>query len=110
MKQKPEIQHTQNAFKIILPNRNQNLERKEEYEVLSKTEQQIIELMKQNGKLSRKEIETKLELSTSTVLRLLKKLTEKNLVVQNTTRTSTCLPFSAASTSASTTLLWLARR
>lgn len=83
VKQKPEIQHTQNAFKIILPNRNQNLERKEEYEVLSKTEQQIIELMKQNGKLSRKEIETKLELSTSTVLRLLKKLTEKNLVVQN---------------------------
>ena len=59
------------------------MERKEEYEVLSKTEQQIIELMKQNGKLSRKEIETKLELSTSTVLRLLKKLTEKNLVVQN---------------------------
>lgn len=49
------------------------MERKEEYEVLSKTEQQIIELMKQNGKLSRKEIETKLELSTSTVLRLLKK-------------------------------------
>lgn len=83
VKQKPEIQHTQNAFKIILPNRNQRLERKEEYEVLSKTEQQIIELMKQNGKLSRKEIETKLELSTSTVLRLLKKLTEKNLVVQN---------------------------
>lgn len=39
--------------------------------------------MKQNGKLSRKEIETKLELSTSTALRLLKKLTEKNLVVQN---------------------------
>ena len=75
VKQKPEIQHTQNAFKIILPNRNQSLERKEEYEVLSKTEQQIIELMKQNGKLSRKEIETKLELSTSTVLRLLKKLT-----------------------------------
>ena len=83
VKQKLEIQHTQNAFKIILPNRNQSLERKEEYEVLSKTEQQIIELMKQNGKLSRKEIETKLELSTSTVLRLLKKLTEKNLVVQN---------------------------
>ena len=83
VKQKPEIQHTQNAFKIILPNRNQSLERKEEYEVLSKTEQQIIELMKQNGKLSRKEIETKLELSTSTTLRLLKKLTEKNLVVQN---------------------------
>lgn len=83
VKQKPEIQHTQNAFKIILPNRNQSLERKEEYEVLSKTEQQIIELMKQNGKLSRKEIETKLELSTSTALRLLKKLTEKNLVVQN---------------------------
>lgn len=83
VKQKPEIQHTQNAFKIILPNRNQSLERKEEYEVFSKTEQQIIELMKQNGKLSRKEIETKLELSTSTVLRLLKKLTEKNLVVQN---------------------------
>lgn len=83
VKQKPEIQHTQNAFKIILSNRNQSLERKEEYEVLSKTEQQIIELMKQNGKLSRKEIETKLELSTSTVLRLLKKLTEKNLVVQN---------------------------
>ena len=83
VKQKPGIQHTQNAFKIILPNRNQSLERKEEYEVLSKTEQQIIELMKQNGKLSRKEIETKLELSTSTALRLLKKLTEKNLVVQN---------------------------
>ena len=83
VKQKPEIQHTQNAFKIILPKRNQSLERKEEYEVLSKTEQQIIELMKQNGKLSRKEIETKLELSTSTALRLLKKLTEKNLVVQN---------------------------
>ena len=83
VKQKPEIQHTQNAFKIILLNRNQSLERKEEYEVLSKTEQQIIELMKQNGKLSRKEIETKLELSTSTALRLLKKLTEKNLVVQN---------------------------
>lgn len=83
VKQKPEIQHTQNAFKIILPNRNQSLERKEEYEVLSKTEQQIIELMKKNGKLSRKEIETKLELSTSTALRLLKKLTEKNLVVQN---------------------------
>ena len=59
------------------------MERKEEYEVLSKTEQQIIELMKQNGKLSRKEIETKLDLSTSTALRLLKKLTEKNLVVQN---------------------------
>ena len=83
VKQKPEIQHTQNAFKIILPNRNQSLERKEEYEVLSKTEQQIIELMKQNGKLCINEIETKLELSTSTVLRLLKKLTEKNLVVQN---------------------------
>ena len=83
VKQKPEIQHTQNAFKIILPNRNQSMERKEEYEVLSKTEQQIIELMKQNGKLSRKEFETKLDLSTSTVLRLLKKLTEKNLVVQN---------------------------
>ena len=59
------------------------MERKEEYEVLSKTEQQIIELMKQNEKLSRKEIETKLELSTSTVLRLLKKLAEKNLIVQN---------------------------
>ena len=82
VEKKPKIESTQNAFKIILPNRNQNLKRKEEQEVLSKTEQKIMELLKNKKELSRKEIEIQLEISTSTALRLLKKLMEKNLLIQ----------------------------
>ncbi len=68
------------------------MERKEEYEVLSKTEQQIIELMKQNGKLSRKEIETKLELSTSSVT-IVKKINRKKFSSAKSSRTKGKLSF-----------------
>lgn len=95
----PEIETTDNAFKIILPNRNTNKPKEETPEQMEKEtieavaevaeveqadppENQIIALAKEIGSFSRKDAEIALGISQSTCGRLLKKMISEGLINQ----------------------------
>ena len=87
---KPIIEITTNIFKITLPNINYvspksdkknnqsainhlgNMQNRDEF---------IINYIKKNGKVTRKELENYLQISQATANRLLKKLIEKNIII-----------------------------
>ena len=73
---KPKIEVTENAFKITIPNRNISNASDEETEDQKESveqEKRVMKLAKENGSVSRKEIEGVLGISQSTGGRLLKK-------------------------------------
>ena len=82
---KPKIEVTENAFKITIPNRNIGNASDEETEDQKESveqEKRVMKLAKENGSVSRKEIEGVLGISQSTGGRLLKKMVATGQIVQ----------------------------
>ena len=98
MKEKPEIQTTKNAFKIILPNVNAKymLENSsvwmtktdtnsimETEASLSEAEEKILEYVREHGVITKNDVISLLEVSASTASRTLRKMVKNNLLKQN---------------------------
>ena len=81
----PQIEASDNAFKIILPNLNQMPEPAKQIQGNPKKitpEEKVIALIKQRGSVTRKEIEILLGMGQSSCVRLLKKMLENGLLIQ----------------------------
>ena len=96
MAEKPVIETTKNAFKIILPNINAKYEKGTESVLpaeppantpvvapLSDGEEKVLEYARTHGAVTRNEVMGLLEVSISTAARVLKKLVKSNLLKQN---------------------------
>ena len=96
MVEKPVIETTKNAFKIILPNINAKYEKGTESVLpaeppantpvvapLSDGEEKVLEYARTHGAVTRNEVMGLLEVSISTAARVLKKLVKSNLLKQN---------------------------
>lgn len=79
---KPVIETTDNAFKIILPNLNEDIGSLPVADAGSEAERQVLEFIKKNGSISRKETETAVNLKQTAAGRLLSKMIQKKLIVQ----------------------------
>lgn len=79
---KPVIETTDNAFKIILPNLNEDVGSLPVADAGSEAERQVLEFIKKNGAISRKETETAVNLKQTAAGRLLSKMIQKKLIVQ----------------------------
>lgn len=93
----PRIETSNNAFKIILPNLNAITESAKPKQIgLEKDipEKKVIALTKEQGVITRKEVEMLLDMGQSSCGRLLKKMTENGLLVQEGKgkKTHYCLP------------------
>ena len=93
----PQIETSDNAFKIILPNLNAMPEPERQIQVNSENsmpEEKVIALTKQRGFVTRKEIEILLGMGQSSCGRLLKKMIENGLLIQEGTGKNIhyCLP------------------
>lgn len=87
---KPLFEVTDNAFKITLPNRNFTGERKETTPILpartkDKAQRQdtILRLAKKQGAVTRKDVETALQVSQSTAILILREMVDKGLLVKD---------------------------
>lgn len=81
----PQIEASDNAFKIILPNLNFQLENKEPKRKKpenDENEEKVIALSREKGSVTRKEIEKLLSISQTTSGRLLKRMVENGKIVQ----------------------------
>ena len=96
MEEKPMIKTTKNAFKIILPNSNAKYEKGSNpvlsSEPLAKAsdgapigarEEKVLEYVRIHGAVTRNDITGLLGVSSSTAVRILKKLVKGNLLKQN---------------------------
>ena len=93
----PQIETSDNAFKIILPNLNAETGPKELNNIKPKSsteEEKVIALTKERGIVTRKEVEIQLGIGQTTSGRLLRKMTENGLIVQEGKGKNTryCLP------------------
>ena len=93
----PQIETSDNAFKIILPNLNAMPEPARQMQInpeKSTPEEKVIALTKQRGVITRKEIEILLGIGQSSCGRLLKKMIENGLLIQEGKGKNThyCLP------------------
>ena len=102
MEEKPVIETTKNAFKIILPNINAKYETRngsvsptelsanDSAEILlSDREEKVLEYARTHGAVTRSDVIGLLEVSASTAARVLKKLVKSNLLKQNGNARST---------------------
>lgn len=80
-KEKPVIQHTSNAFKIILPNVNSKSAFTENAPS-DDNESKAYELAKGAGVITRSDVEKQCNISASTASRLLRRMAEKGLLLQ----------------------------
>lgn len=98
MEEKPAIETTQNAFKIILPNINAKYETRnasaskadpitnsivKAEKVLSTEEEKILEYALSHGTITRNDVIRLLEVSTSTASRIIRKMVKNNLLKRN---------------------------
>jgi len=93
----PQIETSDNAFKIILPNLNAKTEQREPDNRGSESsmeEKKVIALAKERGFVTRKEVEILLGISQTTCGRLLKQMIGNGLIVQEGKGKNThyCLP------------------
>lgn len=93
----PQIETSDNAFKIILPNLNAKTEQKEPENTGfegSMEEEKVIALAKERGFVTRKEVEILLGIGQTTCGRLLKQMIGNGLIVQEGKGKNThyCLP------------------
>ncbi len=93
----PQIETSDNAFKIILPNLNAKTEQKEPEDAgaeSSTAEDKVIALTKERVCITRKEVEILLGISQTTCGRLLKQMIEDGLILQEGKGKNThyCLP------------------
>jgi ATP-dependent DNA helicase RecG len=78
---KPEIQTTDNAFKITLPNRNTNNRKETGYEAsLNENEESVMALFDKKEEIIRKDVEAHLKISQAMAVRILHGLVEKGAV------------------------------
>ena len=75
----PVIETTDNAFKIVLPNRNEGVVRQEAENEL---EEKVLEAVQKHGAVMRKDVEEASGLGQTAAGRLLKKMSEKGLLIQ----------------------------
>lgn len=75
-KEKPQIEASDNAFKIVLPNINMSLRKN----MLNDNEKLIMELVENKDAIVRKDVEELLSISQTMAGRLLKKLVEKKML------------------------------
>lgn len=78
---KPIIETTSNAFKIVLPNLNENYF-KERQPLIRNMEEEVLEFAKNKGAISRKDVEQITELKQTAAGSLLRNLVEQNLLVR----------------------------
>lgn len=81
----PQIETSDNAFKIILPNLNANTEPEKPNKITSPKdtpEEKVIALTKERSFVTRKEVEILLGIGQSSSGRLLKKMTENGQIIQ----------------------------
>lgn len=76
----PEIELSDNAFKITLPNVNFKSSRTPEVAALPEAEARVLKHMAGRGAVSRKEIESALGLSQSSAIRVLNSLVKRRLI------------------------------
>ena len=93
----PQIETSDNAFKIILPNLNAMPETEKPIQAITEEvspEEKVIALTKERGAVTRKEVEILLDIRQSSCGRLLKKMTENGLLIQEGKGKNTryCLP------------------
>lgn len=94
--EKPVIETTKNAFKIILPNVNAKYEKTNDSTLPTETptnnpvggalnaeEEKVLEYARTHGSVTRNEVIKLLEVSASTASRVLKKMVKRNLLKQN---------------------------
>ena len=85
---KPKIEATKNTFKIILPNINSKteigqVEGTKDSDVLKSDEKKVLECAKENKSITTNEVMSLLNVSSSTALRVIRKLIQENLLTQN---------------------------
>lgn len=78
---KPVIKSTDHAFKIILPNVN-SIKTAEKNITLDDDESKILSFAKNNGSIIRSDVERQLGISASSASRLLRHLTEREILLQ----------------------------
>ena len=81
----PKIETSEHAFKITLPNLNANMEEAEPRDTVPKggtAEARVIALARKQGNITRKEVETLLDIGQSTCGRLIKQMIGDGLIVQ----------------------------
>ena len=93
----PQIETSDNAFKITLPNLNAETGQKEPNNTKSGSsaeEEKVIALTNERGIVTRKEVETQLGIGQTTSGRLLRKMIENGLIVREGKGKNThyCLP------------------
>ena len=77
---KPQIEVTDNAFKITLPNVNFNFGPVKSKKVLSDSEQAVLQMFKKQEFIIRKEVEQTLAISQAMAVRVLKQLSDRDLI------------------------------
>ena len=97
MEEKPSIETTKNAFKIILPNINEKYETRKfsapkaesitnstvRAEKILSNEERVLEYAQSHGTITRNDVIELLEVSTSTASRVIRKMVKSNLLKQN---------------------------
>lgn len=79
---KPVIEITGNAFKIMLPNRNEGPGKAVKPDTENNFEELILEFVRQHGEIARRDVEKTLGLRQTAAGRLLKIMVEKGLLIQ----------------------------
>ncbi len=83
MEEKPKIETTKNAFKIILPNINAKYETGNTSEKSLSNEEKVLEYARSHGVVTRNDVMGLLEVSTSTAARVIRRMVKSNLLKQN---------------------------
>ncbi len=86
----PQIETSDNAFKIILPNLNAQNEKKQLSTESDSQEEKVIRLARKQGMVTRKEVERLLGIGQTTSGRLLKKMMENGQLIQEGKGKTTC--------------------
>ena len=81
---KPEFIITENSITVILPRINKEIKKVNEINLdrLNSNELLIYYIIKDNGKINRKDIENKVDLKKSQILQIINNLREYNLVIK----------------------------
>ena len=92
---KPEIKVSNNVFKIILPNTNAQAELREELQYHTHIqpedeETQIMQMIDQEKRIQRKQVQERLGISQTTSGRILKQMVKKGLIMQRGRGKNTC--------------------
>ena len=79
---KPAIETTDNAFKIVLPNLNEGNSSLAVAGADNEVEQLVLDFIRKNGSITRKEVETTMDMNQTAARRLISKMVQKDLIVQ----------------------------